>query len=498
MGVEFRDGMIPIDKLEGLFEEYGLNDLGERYILENYTERYYQNGKNEYRESEWMNYELSKEFYTIVGLANLEKVPDYFHGRNDRFIDGGFDRFQILKKIDSYNNKLIEIRKLLYQEIEGCIARDNEKADICKDDFYDRIQQIVYDTFKVLLINAGHEYWKWNEIINEIEEYVSRDTEETHRKFWVNLLHALLDCRLASRHGKVEYNLSLITAVELVDNSGYFRYSNRMWGVCLLGFLDDDPIENEQYVNLVENFDNGNNFIDELSEYYERCDNYLLANQISANMTLTCLYKINTYPNRVFYKEKVVRDMQKVLRKSNTLKKAYADMTIFGNSQTKSVKNGSGCFAIMTVNDKKYATLSGISSRRISEFHILSSLLGKDYEIVKEEGNYYLDNGYFIDLVSFANSPFLSIQEKAEINNGNYNRMFSCCERKFVKKMQAYAYHKIYVKYAPCYMCERMITEEESNNCCMIEVICPITKKYVVSRKKEYDDMAKRAMGIGP
>lgn len=498
MGLDFRDGMMPIEDLEVLCKEYGFYNMNTKHLLRVYNKRFAQRGEHENAESEYTKYELSKEFYTIVGLANLEKKPDDFRGTSEKSIGEELDRFSVLQKIDLYNDKLIEIRKLLYEEIKRCIVRDNEEADLYTAEFNNVVQQTVYKAFKILLTNDRDEYVELNNCIESIERYAGRTISETHRKFFTKLLHVLIDCRLASRRGTVEYNQALITAVELLDNSGYFRYSNRMWGICLLGILGGSVGNNQEYEDLVEHFDNGNNFIDELSDYYETCDNYLLENQLSANLTLTCLYQINAYPVGVFYKEKVVRDMQKVFKRSNVLKKAYADMTVLGNTGTKGKKKGSGCFAIMTVGDKKYATLSGISSKRIQVFHMLSSLLSKDYEIVKKEGSYYLDNGCAIDWHTFESSPFLSGNDKKQISNGDYDRMFSCSERKFVTKMQMYSYHKIFVKYAPCYMCERMITEEESNYSCMIEVICPISKKCTVPREQEYDDIAKRAMGLVP
>ena len=74
--------------------------------------------------------------------------------------------------------------------------------------------------------------------------------------------------------------------------------------------------------------------------------------------------------------------------------------------------------------------------------------------------------------------------------------MFSCCERKFVNYLELGRLHEIYVRYPPCYLCERMIEYEETDKVCKIEVICPESNYHKSGVKKEYDDIAKKALNI--
>lgn len=184
-----------------------------------------------------------------------------------------------------------------------------------------------------------------------------------------------------------------------------------------------------------------------------------------------------------------------VLRGSTFLRDKYTDMSIFCS---KSKRIGTSCFAIMAIDDsgKKYVSISGVDIDPSSTSYLMSKLIGTSYVYVDDKEDYYLPGGYKISLKGLRDSVYLTASESKKAKTKAYKRMFSCCERKFVNYLEQGRLHELYVKYPPCYMCERMIDHEEVDKMCKIEIICPESKYYKSVVNKEYDNIAKKALNI--
>ena len=222
---------------------------------------------------------------------------------------------------------------------------------------------------------------------------------------------------------------------------------------------------------------------------------YLLAQQKRNNIVSVCLYSINQIPSKRFYNINYVRKIVKVLRGSTFLRDKYTDMSIFCS---KSKRIGTSCFAIMAIDDsgKKYVSISGVDIDPSSTSYLMSKLIGTSYVYVDDKEDYYLPGGYKISLKGLRDSVYLTASESKKAKTKAYKRMFSCCERKFVNYLEQGRLHELYVKYPPCYMCERMIDHEEVDKMCKIEIICPESKYYKSVVNKEYDNIAKKALNI--
>ena len=147
---------------------------------------------------------------------------------------------------------------------------------------------------------------------------------------------------------------------------------------------------------------------------------------------------------------------------------------------SKSKRIGTSCFAIMAIDDsgKKYVSISGVDIDPSSTSYLMSKLIGTSYVYVDDKEDYYLPGGYKISLKGLRDSVYLTASESKKAKTKAYKRMFSCCERKFVNYLEQGRLHELYVKYPPCYMCERMIDHEEVDKMCKIEIICPESKYY--------------------
>lgn len=115
------------------------------------------------------------------------------------------------------------------------------------------------------------------------------------------------------------------------------------------------------------------------------------------------------------------------------------------------------CFAIMSINEKEYVSLSGtfdISSKYPDVFKELKAYFS-DIIISPQYTQYYYDKTSYISYEDYLQSPYSN-------ESGENNRMFSCCERKILiylknNKITPSKRPRIYVKYNPCYMCERAL-----------------------------------------
>lgn len=144
------------------------------------------------------------------------------------------------------------------------------------------------------------------------------------------------------------------------------------------------------------------------------------------------------------------------------------------------------CFAIMNIDGKNYASLSGIWDVNTSYPDVFKNLKSCFCDVIVSTQNtkYYYDKTEHINYEKYSSSP-------ASHNKKN-NRMFSCCERKLFaylqnKNMVPTQKFKIYVRFNPCYMCERALTAESFNP----EIIYYKRKTIKMKKIREYDKIAR-------
>ncbi len=151
------------------------------------------------------------------------------------------------------------------------------------------------------------------------------------------------------------------------------------------------------------------------------------------------------------------------------------------------------CFAIMNIDGKNYASLSGTFDIAAIYPNVFQELKAHFSDIiVSAQGTkYYYDKTGYVSFEDYLQSPDSKKREN--------NRMFSCCERKFLvylknNKINPTQKPKIYVRFNPCYMCERALTAESFEP----EII--YYKKKTDKRRKirEYDLIARNIQNQKP
>lgn len=483
---------------------------------------------------------LSREMYLVIGLYNLN------HYSEDESLS--FDKkVSELKALGEETDKIMDIRRIIYNELKEAASSKSTTEDessnyikICNEsplthiEFMDiKVKNIIIELSKKLLLNEKlstklptEESKDNNYLINAL-----RDLEKSVGYVRENILYdkcvligieyivtPLKDFVTKIMHIIVDLSMNMIDNekftntktkfFETVKNYHGMPHGDKLWGLYLLSVL----ISN----NAVEASDKSTNTFKEMIEHMEEIlednqkyeyqvfnvynyqEKYLLAQQKRNNAVSTCLYFITHTPSKEFYNINHVRKIVKVLRGSKLLRDKYIDMSIF---YSKSNRNGRSCFAIMGIDysGKRYVSISGVNINQSSTQHLMSKLIDTSYFYVDDKADYYLPDGHKISLQGLQCSGYLTTSEIKKVNTNAYNRMFSCCERKFVKHLEQGQKHKIYVKYPPCYMCKRMIDEEENKDY-KIDIIYPESKSKdynsVVNKEKEYDDIAKKALNI--
>lgn len=395
-----------------------------------------------------------------------------------------------------------------------------------------KIESIIIELSRKLLLdekNTSEEFRDNNYLMNAL-----RNLEESMgyaRQVELDLLCKMMDSYFIFTplkdfvtklmHIIIDLNMNMIddekftnTKTEFFDTVKNYRgipYGDKLWGLYLLSVMAcDDVVEafggstDANYVKntfkeMIEHMEeilvDNQKYEYQVFDLYNYQGSYLLAQQKQNNIVSVCLYSINQIPSKRFYNINYVRKIVKVLRGSTFLRDKYTDMSIFCS---KSKRSGTSCFAIMAIDDsgKKYVSISGVDIAPSSTSYLMSKLIGTSYVYVDDKEDYYLPGGYKISLKGLRDSVYLTASESKKAKTKAYKRMFSCCERKFVNYLEQGRLHELYVKYPPCYMCERMIDHEEVDKMCKIEIICPESKYYKSVVNKEYDNIAKKALNI--
>lgn len=149
------------------------------------------------------------------------------------------------------------------------------------------------------------------------------------------------------------------------------------------------------------------------------------------------------------------------------------------------------CFAIMNYDKKSYFSLSGIDKSPVNvAFNIFfeKNYFNKYKKIDLTENTRYYFN-YSNEYIKYKNYKGSIYQKKCN------NRMFSCCEQKLI-------YHTInltesqlciFVKYSPCLLCNRIISNVESFEKKMVRIGYGEERDGLsLSSITEYDDIAQK------
>lgn len=494
---------------------------------------------------------LSREMYTAIGLYNLKNY-NYDHGRFRKEYPYGYfenehlsldKKISKLKALGEETDKIMDIRRIIYNELKAALST-NKTEDGNQTNVYNElspnnvelmsseIDSTIIDLSRKLLLNEKlpiSESGDNNYLMNALKElekaigYARQVRLCAKRKllnknyyviplkdFVTKLMHIIVDMNMNMIDGERFINAKT-EFFETVKNYRGIPYGEKLWGLYLLSVLTNDyAVENssgsmgEEYVKslfarIIEQMEeilvDDRKYEEYALSLYNYQERYLLAHQKQNNVVSVCLYCINQIPSKKFYDANHVRKIVKVLRGSTFLRDKYTDMSIFCS---KSKRSGTSCFAIMAIDysGKRYVSISGVDIDQSLTRNLMSKLVGSSYVFVDDKEDYYLSSGYKISLQELRDSGYLTHSEREKARTKAYNRMFSCCERKFVNYLEPKRLHEIYVKYFPCYMCERMIDYEENDKMCEIEIICPESKYYKSVVNKEYDDIAKKALNI--
>lgn len=495
--------------------------------------------------------DLSREMYLVIGLHNLyHHNNDYGYSQKkyhyDYFEDESlsFDKkVSKLKALGEETDKIMDIRRIIYNELKTSSSREtiedrnpnitcNELWPNSLEYMNSKIESIIIELSRKLLLDEkkpSGEFRDNNYLMNAL-----RNLEESMgyaRQVELDLLCKMMDSYFIFTplkdfvtklmHIIVDLNMNMIddekftnTKTEFFETVKNYRgipYGDKLWGLYLLSVMAcDDVVEafggstDANYVKntfkeMIEHMEeilvDNQKYEYQVFDLYNYQGSYLLAQQKRNNIVSVCLYSINQIPSKRFYNINYVRKIVKVLRGSTFLRDKYTDMSIFCS---KSKRSGTSCFAIMAIDDsgKKYVSISGVDIDPSSTSYLMSKLIGTSYVYVDDKEDYYLPGGYKISLKGLRDSVYLTASESKKAKTKAYKRMFSCCERKFVNYLEQGRLHELYVKYPPCYMCERMIDHEEVDKMCKIEIICPESKYYKSVVNKEYDKIAKKALNI--
>ena len=478
--------------------------------------------------------DLSREMYLVIGLHNLHHHNnDYGYSQKkyhyDYFEDESlsFDKkVSKLKALGEETDKIMDIRRIIYNELKTASSREtieDRNPNITCNELWPN--SLEYMNSKI----ESEEFRDNNYLMNAL-----RDLEESMgyaRQVELDLLCKMMDSYFIFTplkdfvtklmHIIVDLNMNMIDDekftnmktefFETVKNYRGIPYGDKLWGLYLLsvmacddvvgafgGSTDANYVKNtfkEMIEHMEEILVDNQKYEYQVFDLYNYQGSYLLAQQKRNNIVSVCLYSINQIPSKRFYNINYVRKIVKVLRGSTFLRDKYTDMSIFCS---KSKRSGTSCFAIMAIDDsgKKYVSISGVDIDPSSTSYLMSKLIGTSYVYVDDKEDYYLPGGYKISLKGLRDSVYLTASESKKAKTKAYKRMFSCCERKFVNYLEQGRLHELYVKYPPCYMCERMIDHEEVDKMCKIEIICPESKYYKSVVNKEYDNIAKKALNI--
>lgn len=461
---------------------------------------------------------LLAEIYPVIGKANL----DLEGGRKDRIIvdesslpDGGrpgdglgrekWGRFrwdpqenepllegrpaEVLAALSDGNDMAVELRGLLYSEIElsdyGIFEDEyDEGVSGALFELGLRLTEFFEDSFEE---NGGSVYNAF---------YRFRSAAASPR---AGALAAFIRERLGRIMGPSAPDRleRAIECLEAVRNSGLAADAGRLWNVFLVK-LYSAALFGDGTGGFQETDIRGGEYGRALRNSYEKIDGRLREIQQGNIRNMLELYSMVRLSPDAFRGHNAVRQLYNALNSSADLRGRYLSNpgSGGGNPRDRSGRKPSPkCFGVMYNKNtgEKYAAISGVfdpdkympaaptagdiakATERKKTYHglvaLLQRIVGSAYTVIRsdDEVKYYHRKGK--KMRSITARRYINYPGLADKIPGN--RMFSCCERKLGTEFQRGCEHVFYIKYEPCVLCRRMIKEENLNRMHIItDVFC--------------------------
>lgn len=403
---------------------------------------------------------ILKEFYYVTAYEKIDN--DFLKLKKERLND--------LNSLDTLHSNLLDIKHIFYMEINNSFKKllnDTEIKELGNNSFNDLLLRL-YDNLADLALNLTDEIspeylqnnifeleYMQNNIIS-VSEYSSEESYPMRRprsgcylSVFMPIFKKLCN-ELKNFHKKNE--LLFLTFFDLIIALKK-RYSNPLYEKLYLSVLTllfynypiakidgIDPKQNLENIIKIPYEDDYNKIEQAIAAYSKFFDRTSIKRQEEYQ---TFFLDCTSYSLPTDKFNKNIKTILDILNSHEDLKSRYT------------ANDGHGCYAVMNIDGKKYAALSGISDNSL----LLKKLFGKSssYQVVSVNQNirYYYDSEHFFN---YSDVP------QSYNNKWPVKRMFSCCERKLLTvlyKNNSFKSYHIYVKKKPCFMCQRAINAFE-------------------------------------
>lgn len=404
--------------------------------------------------------DILKEFYYITAYEKID----------NEFSELKKERLNDLNSLDTFHSNLLDIKHMFYIEINNSFNKllNNSKREELNNNSFNNSLLKLYDNLVDLAFNLTNEisseYIQSNilaseymqrivstdyEFISEQPYHVPRHRSGGYPSVFMPILKKLYN-ELTNFHKENE--LLFLSFFDLIIALKK-RYSNPLFEKLYLSILTllfyyypiakvegTDPKHNlETIINIpYENdYDKIEQAIAAYSKFFDLAS--IKRQEDYQTLFLNCI----SYPLPTDKLNKNIKTILNILNSHKELNSRYI------------ANSGHGCYAVMNVDGKRYAALSGISDYS----WLLKKLLGESssYQVVSvnQSIRYYYDSEHFF---------YYSDVPQSYNNKWPVNRMFSCCERKLLTilyKNNSFNSYHIYVKKKPCFMCQRAINAFE-------------------------------------
>lgn len=399
---------------------------------------------------------IINDIYFLLGLQNIDKEND---GNRQKYLT---DR---LSELDEEHTFLIVLKQIIYNELYE--FEQNGKRDEVESTY--EINVFIEEWFKDRHIRPH---------LFELRENYFREVFSSRMQR--ELSHILIDylyyykehneSKIIKQKFKIYYALKKIP-LDSRGNSLRFFF-----------FLDIimESLFKESYQEVDD--ENINNLDNILNEYIREINKITFKRQMKLQEDMLLCYMQNPVSSRSLYFH--MKDIVDALISCEKAYKYYFS------------KLSNGCVATMNFNNTNYFTLSGGSKGD----EIIDLITSGKYKKVKcsDDVRYYYDKNLFITLKKQKESfdKYKLYYTNSEINL--VMRMFSCCERKLLTMLYGNGGHgeaKIYVKFKPCFMCERAIDDFINNSRVKCSVCYPEkkhVKRYNKNKIKNFDVLGEK------
>lgn len=400
----------------------------------------------------------------IVGVSSYQKIMESNCSDKERATEH-------LKFYESLNTNLLFIKAILHNEYNAIFYANSEQYivddsineiidcadDYIKEKYYYTSSSDLYDCIYYFYTHSFSAILKRIIILLKNKDYLDFDVA-------IKLIDKLNKSFIK---GKINKIIKIEKKIFHIIKTNLGKEGKLIW-------LKYVMLHTIPFINLYENMKIDISALDFNSPFHEllkKFDIITLDYQNSLNQNMLLSYSISSLNTKQFTKINEINTLINIL-----LQTGLADDYVCKKTR---------CFAIMKLDGNSYASLSGISTKHIYP-DVLANLKKFFYDVIISVDNtkYYYDKTKYISYEDYVKFPAL--------NNTNNNRMFSCCERKILAYLEDNNLNidpktKIYVRFNPCYMCDRALSIESVNP----EIIYYKNKKTKGKKIHEYDRVAR-------